>query len=281
MPKRHETTRAITRTSRRALLRSGAGILASSIAAQTLSSAASGQDAGDAALARLQGARRVVIKGAVLLTLDARVRDFAKGDILIEDGKFREIGAEIAASGDVAVVNGANRIVIPGFVDTPNHSYQGLMRSIMPNGVLKPDYNRDVQAKLSPAFAPAEVRAGVLMTALAMIDMGITTIVDLSQISHTPEHSDACVGALQESGIRAVFAYSRGNPATTQYPQDIARLARTYFNSKDQLLTRFLPPRARLACLPSCTLLPPTRAPPCWSWGAPGCFGRAMNSSIV
>jgi cytosine/adenosine deaminase-related metal-dependent hydrolase len=75
------------------------------------------------------------------------------------------------------------------------------------------------------------------MTAIAMIDMGITTIVDLSQISHTPEHSDACVHALQESGIRAVFAYSRGNPATTQYPQDIARLARSYFSSKDQLLT--------------------------------------------
>ncbi|HKD26670.1 MAG TPA: amidohydrolase family protein [Xanthobacteraceae bacterium] len=237
MPKRHETTHGIARTSRRALLRSGAGVLAGSIAAQTLSSAASAQDAGDAVLVRLQGARRILIKGGVLLTLDAQVGDFAKGDMLIEDGKIREIGAEIAASGDAAVVDGANRIVIPGFVDTHNHSYQGLMRSIMPNGVLEPDYNRDVQAKLSPAFAPPEVHAGVLMTAIAMIDMGITTIVDLSQISHTPEHSDACVHALQESGIRAVFAYSRGNPATMQYPQDIARLARSYFSSKDQLLT--------------------------------------------
>jgi 5-methylthioadenosine/S-adenosylhomocysteine deaminase len=196
MPKRHETTRVIARTSRRALLRSAADLLASSIAAQTFSGAASAQDAGDAALVRLQGARRVLIKGAVLLTLDAQVGDFAKGDILIEDGKIREIRPEIVASGDVAVVEGASRIVVPGFIDTHNHSYHGLMRSIMPNGVLEPDYNRDVQAKLSPAFAPPEVHAGVLMTALAMIDMGITTIVDLSQISHTPEHSDACVGAL-------------------------------------------------------------------------------------
>src|SRR5260221_9457327 len=40
--------------------------------------------------------------------------------------------------------------------------------------------------------------------------MGTTGMVDISQIAHTPEHSDANIHALQESGLRAVFAYSRG-----------------------------------------------------------------------
>jgi hypothetical protein len=40
MHKRHETMRGIVRTSRRALLRSGAGLLAGTVAAQTLSRAA-------------------------------------------------------------------------------------------------------------------------------------------------------------------------------------------------------------------------------------------------
>jgi cytosine/adenosine deaminase-related metal-dependent hydrolase len=62
-------------------------------------------------------------------------------------------------------------------------------------------------------------------------------MVDISQVSHTPEHSDACVRALQESGIRAVCAYHRGAGPAAQYPQDIKRLQRTYFSSKDQLLT--------------------------------------------
>jgi cytosine/adenosine deaminase-related metal-dependent hydrolase len=70
-----------------------------------------------------------------------------------------------------------------------------------------------------------------------MIDMGTTTIVDIAQISHSPAHSDACVRGLQESGIRAVHAYSRGAGPNARYPQDIARLQRTYFNSRDQLLT--------------------------------------------
>src|SRR5260370_3399834 len=77
----------------------------------------------------------------------------------------------------------------------------------------------------------------MLVTALGFIDMGTTAIVDISQVSHPPEHSDACIRALQESGIRAFFAYPRGAGPLAQYPQDIKRLQRQYFNSKDQLLT--------------------------------------------
>src|SRR6185312_4991102 len=75
------------------------------------------------------------------------------------------------------------------------------------------------------------------ITALGFIDMGTTAIIDLSQISHTPEHSDAAIRALQESGIRAVYGYSRGAGPKQQWPQDIGRIAKTYFSSKDQLLT--------------------------------------------
>src|SRR5262249_5617619 len=118
-----------------------------------------------------------------------------------------------------------------------SHVSQGLLRASPPNGRVDPDYNRDVQNNLTPAFTPADVYAGVLITALGFIDMGTTTIVDLSQISHTPEHSDANIRALQEAGIRAVYGYSRGYGPASQYPQDLGRLQRSYFSSKDQLLT--------------------------------------------
>jgi cytosine/adenosine deaminase-related metal-dependent hydrolase len=77
----------------------------------------------------------------------------------------------------------------------------------------------------------------MLSTALALIDMGTTAMVDLSQVNHTPEHTDAIISALREAGIRAVFGYSRGLGPRTQYPQDIGRLRQTYFSSTDQLLT--------------------------------------------
>jgi 5-methylthioadenosine/S-adenosylhomocysteine deaminase len=223
-------------TSRRGFLKSSAG-LAAVAAAQTVPARAQAQGA-DQELGALQARRRILLKGGVVLTLDRQVGDFAPADLLIEDGKIREVKPNIAASGDtVAVVDATNRIVIPGFVDTHNHTYQGLLRGTLANGLLNPDYNRDIQTTLTPAYGASDAYAGVLISALSMIDMGTTAIVDLSQVAHSPEHSDACIRALQESGIRAVFSYHRGVGPQTQYPQDIKRLQRTYFSSKDQLLT--------------------------------------------
>src|SRR5262249_4242743 len=176
------------------------------------------------------GARRTLLKGGVLPPRDRQVGDFARADVLIEDGKIREIRPDIAVAPDAAaVVDAANRVVIPGFIDTHSHSYQGLLRNILVSGLLNPDYNRAVHTTLTPAYQAADAYAGVLVTALGMIAMGTTAMVDISQVSHTPEHSDACIRALQESGIRAVFSYHRGAGPAAQYPQDIKRLQRSYF----------------------------------------------------
>jgi 5-methylthioadenosine/S-adenosylhomocysteine deaminase len=191
---------------------------------------------GDPDLARVQGARRVLLKGGIVLSLDRQVGDFAKADVLIEDGKIREVRPDLAA-GDAAVVDAGNRIVIPGFVDTHNHSYQGLLRNTLTNGLVATDYTRDVQNTLTPVYQASDAYAGVLATALGMINTGVTTMVDMSQVNHSPEHSDAGIRALQESGIRAVYAYHRGSGPATKYPQDIKRIHSTYFSSKDQLLT--------------------------------------------
>jgi cytosine/adenosine deaminase-related metal-dependent hydrolase len=228
----YNETSARPATSRRRLLKAGAALAAGTA---MLPATASAQGASDPDLARLQGARRILIKGGVVLTLDRSLGDFAKADVLVEDGKIREIRPDIAAS-DAAVVEAGNRVLVPGFIDTHSHSYQGLLRSSLPSGLVDPDYNRDVQNNLTMHYTPADVYAGVLTTALSFIDNGTTTIVDLSQISHTPEHSDANIRALQDSGIRAVYGYSRGGSGT-QWPQDIGRIQRTYFSSKDQLLT--------------------------------------------
>ena len=221
--------------SRRDFLKSGAGALA--VGAAALPATARAQDA-DPELARLQRERRILIKGGVVLSLDRQVGDFARADVLIEDGKIREVRPDIAVSGDgAAVIDAGRRIVVPGFIDTHHHFYQGLLRNILTNGLLNPDYNRDISATLTPAYQPSDVYAGALVTALGMIDMGTTAAVDTSQVSHTPEHTDAGIKALQDAGIRAVYAYWRGAGPAAKYPDDVARLRQTYFSSQDQLLT--------------------------------------------
>jgi 5-methylthioadenosine/S-adenosylhomocysteine deaminase len=223
--------------SRRALLTSGAALAAGSALAQMLPSTAHAQ-AADAELVRVQGQRRVLLKGGVVLSLDPRVGDFAQADVLIENGKISEVRPAIAVSAETtAVVDATNRIVLPGFIDTHHHFYQGILRNILSNGLLNPDYNRDISNILTAVYQPSDVYAGVLVTALGMIDAGTTTAVDTSQVSHSPEHSDAGIRALKESGLRAVYAYSRGAGPLTRYPEDIVRLQQTSFSTEDQLLT--------------------------------------------
>src|SRR3954471_10589914 len=241
MSRRAKTlTKPVDRTSRRGFLKASAAV-AGAAAAQALPSNAMAQGAAAAnpdELARLQGQRRILLRGGIVLTLDRQVGDFAKADVLIEDGKIREIRPEIAMSDDAAaVVDATNRIILPGFIDTHSHSYQGLLRSSLPNGVVDPDYNRDIQNNITLHYQPSDVHLGVLVTALGFLDMGTTTIVDISQSNHTPEHSDALIASLKEAGIRTVCAYSRGAGPGSKYPQDVVRLRQTYFNSPDQLLT--------------------------------------------
>jgi cytosine/adenosine deaminase-related metal-dependent hydrolase len=237
---RHPAALSGVETSRRGFLQAGAGVLVAGAAALpgTALAQSAGAPAADAELGRLQGARRILLKGGLVLSLDRQVGDFARADVLIEDGKIAAVRPDIAVSDDAtATVDATNRIIIPGFVDTHSHSYQGLLRNILTNGVLNPDYNRDIQSNLTPAYLASDAYMGVLVTALGLMDMGTTTIVDISQVSHSPEHSNACIAALKDSGIRAVYAYYRGAGPAAQYPQDITRIQRTYFSTKDQLLT--------------------------------------------
>jgi len=48
-----------------------------------------------------------------------------------------------------------------------------LLRGVLSNGLLNPDYNRDIQTVLTPVYQPSDAYAGVLLTALTMIDAGL------------------------------------------------------------------------------------------------------------
>src|SRR5262245_35079536 len=69
-------------TSRRNFLKSSAALATGGAAAQMLSSNAFAQGAGitDAELARVQGERRILLKGGVVLTLDRQIGDYAQAD---------------------------------------------------------------------------------------------------------------------------------------------------------------------------------------------------------
>jgi cytosine/adenosine deaminase-related metal-dependent hydrolase len=98
---------------------------------------------------------------------------------------------------------------------------------------------------LAPVYRPEDAYIGNLVGLYGAIDAGITTILDWSHIQATREHADAVIRALQESGMRAVFAYGYPwwkNP--DEYQDDWIRdIAKKCFPTKDQLLTFALAPQ--------------------------------------
>lgn len=183
---------------------------------------------------------RTLIKGGNVLSLDPKVGDFSVGDVLVEDDKIMKVGTDIPAGG-AEVVDVTGRIVVPGFVDTHRHIWEGILRNIGTDVPLegRVSYITSVMKTLAPAFRPEDVYAGNMISAIGAIDAGVTTLLDWSHIQFTPAHTDAGIKALQDSGLRAVFAY--GFPWWGKWeerqPSWFVRAANEYFTTKDQLLT--------------------------------------------
>jgi 5-methylthioadenosine/S-adenosylhomocysteine deaminase len=190
--------------------------------------------------------RAILIKGGIVLSLDRAVGDFEQADVLIEGKKISAVRPNISAP-NAQVIDAKNRIVMPGFVDTHRHMWQGFLRNVLPDGSLD-DYRNVVQRTFGAKMIPDDVYAANLLSALGAVDSGVTCALDWSHIQNSPEHSDACIKGLQESGLRAAFAYGSGQNetgrvseiATSKYPGDIARLRKQYFSSDDQLTTLYL-----------------------------------------
>src|SRR5207247_8680868 len=79
--------------------------------------------------------RRILLRGGTVLSLDARVGDFEKADVLIDGKTIAQIAPNIPA-GNAEVVDCSGTIVMPGFITTHNHQYEALQRSIIPDGLL-------------------------------------------------------------------------------------------------------------------------------------------------
>lgn len=197
---------------------------------------------------------RLLLRSGHVISMDPDIGELPQGDVLIEDGRIAAVEREIGA--DAEVLDMAGRIVIPGFVDTHRHTWEASIRGCAPDATLD-DYFVDVLDTFAPVYTPEDVYAGNLAGALECLNAGITTLVDWSHINNTPEHPDAAVRALTETGIRAQYAYGSANTSLSDYwfeskiaipGDDVRRIRSTYFASDSGLLTMALATRGPGFC---------------------------------
>src|SRR5262249_29295020 len=156
--------------------------------------------------------RRYVIRGGSVMSMDPQVGDFAQADVLVEGKKIVAIAPHINA-GNADVIDARGRIVMPGFIDTHHHQFETALRSFLADGVLINDlpgspsgsttYFEFILLKFAPVYRPQDVYINELFGGLSQIDAGVTTVHDVSQIHHSPQHSDAAIKALFDTGRRA------------------------------------------------------------------------------
>lgn len=197
---------------------------------------------------------RSLVRGGYVVSLDPAIGTRSDTDILIEDGKIVAVGA-VPERVDADVIDAEGTIVIPGFVDTHRHTWQTTIRALLSSCSLD-TYRDTVVDRIGPAYRAEDIFHANRWGALEALNAGITTLVDWSHCNNTPDHADAGVVALQESGIRTMYAH--GTPSGRKlwvdsvepHPGDARRVRERYFSSDDGLLTFALAVRGPRHCVP-------------------------------
>src|SRR5260221_115399 len=196
--------------------------------------------------------RRYVIRGGHVMSMDPKIGDFASADVLVEGKKIVAVGPNLHA-GDADEIDARGKIVMPGFIDTHHHQFETALRSFLANGLLindgsggpsaNPTYFEYILLTFAPVYRPEDVYISELFGGLAQLDDGVTTVHDVSQIHHSPQHSDAAIKALFDTGRRAAFGFFEsaganilGTNPGNKYPSDAPRIKKQWFSSSDQLV---------------------------------------------
>src|SRR5262245_9387743 len=199
-----------------------------------------------------QPASRYVIRGGYVMSMDPQVGNFVQGDVLVNGNRIQAVGQNVQA-GNAAVIDAYGRVVMPGFIDTHHHQAWTAIRSSIPDSILIDDgtgtpgaqqnYFGNILLGFATKYRPQDVYISELFGGLAQLDNGVTTVHDVSQIHHSPQHSDAAIQALFDTGRRAAFGFFEsagaailGTNPDNKYPTDAPRIKKQWFSSSDQLV---------------------------------------------
>jgi 5-methylthioadenosine/S-adenosylhomocysteine deaminase len=189
--------------------------------------------------------RKLLIQGATVISMDPNVGDLRPGGILIEGERIAAVDREISVR-DVEILDGTSFIVIPGLVNAHMHTWQMGLRAVSTNWTLL-EYFRWMHAGLATRFLPEDIYIATLAGALNQLNCGTTTLVDWCHNNPTPQHTNAGIDGLRESGIRGAFFHGSpkpdpkpGQPHFSEIPHprnEVERLLRGPFASRNHLLT--------------------------------------------
>jgi 5-methylthioadenosine/S-adenosylhomocysteine deaminase len=133
-------------------------------------------------------------------------RKFFTGYVRVRDGVLTEIGENTAheVAKDEQIIDAAGCVLMPGLVNAHTHLYQVLLRAVWEDLELMPWLKRIYGC--ARVLRPEHFYAGSLLGCAESIRSGVTTVCEHNFLNPSPECAFETLRAIQDSGMRAVFA---------------------------------------------------------------------------
>lgn len=147
---------------------------------------------------------RILIRGAAVVTMDEKLGDLERADILIDDGVIAKVAPGIEA--DAEIIDASGMIAMPGMVDTHRHTWQTALRGMLADGNI-PDYLRGIRLQMAPRYRAEDMYVGNYLGALDALNSGVTSLVDYCHNILDPECAHGAVTGLLDAGIRGLYGH--------------------------------------------------------------------------
>ncbi|WP_237774355.1 amidohydrolase family protein [Actinosynnema sp. ALI-1.44] len=152
---------------------------------------------------------------SMVITMDAKLGTLENTDVLIDGDTIAAVGRGLRASG-AQVVDGRDKIIMPGFVDLHTHLWQSLIRGCATDKELNGWLDECVLPLQRSPMNSADAYAGGRLSALDSLSTGVTTVNDWPH-AFNADFNRGDLRALVDSKQRFVFTYMGGkDPAISQ-----------------------------------------------------------------
>ncbi|MGE0039113.1 MAG: amidohydrolase family protein [Xanthobacteraceae bacterium] len=165
-----------------------------------------------------------VIRGANVLTMDPALGDLPTGDVHVRDGAIVAVGPRVDVPG-ARIIDGAGMICMPGFIDTHWHLWTSMFRPFIRADVGAVGYF-PVSNRLGVLMTPEDSYRSVRLGIAEALSAGVTTVHNWAHNVRSPDHADAELSAMRDTGIRGRFAYGPAQGMPDNKTMDLEGLAR-------------------------------------------------------
>ena len=149
--------------------------------------------------------KELTIVDAVVVPMTEERKSF-HGYVRIKDGIITEVreGDPARVKAKEGIIDACGSVLMPGLVNAHTHLYQVLLRALWEDLPLLPWLKRIYGA--ARVLRPEHFFVGTLLGCIEAIRSGVTTVCEHNFLNPHPECAFETVRALEDSGLRAVFA---------------------------------------------------------------------------